>query len=35
VLHAATILSYPIEPIVAFTGPASIAHHAGFVFIAS
>lgn len=32
VLHAATMLSYPIEPIVSLTGPASIAHHAGFVF---
>lgn len=32
VLHAATILSYPIEPVVSVTGPRAFAHHAGFVF---
>ena len=32
VLHAATILSYPVESVVSITGPAFLAHHAGFVF---
>ena len=32
VLHAATMLSYPVESVVSVTGPSAFAHHAGFVF---
>ena len=34
-LRTATVLSYPVEPVVSITGPAILAHHAGFVFQAA
>jgi ubiquinone/menaquinone biosynthesis C-methylase UbiE len=31
VLHAATLLSYPVEPLMSAAAPASLAYHVGFL----